>query len=497
MVYVISKNGEPLMPTKRHAKVRILLKQKKARVVTLKPFTIQLLYDTTTYTQCIVAGYDPGRTYLSITVLKEENGEVLNSSELISRNKEVPKLMLERKMHRMIRRHNRRMKKIRRAKRHDTYFRAPKQVIQPGTKEPITVKYIMCKQAKFNNRKRPDGWLTPTARQLLQTHINYLKKIMKMLPIKKLVLEYAQFDIQKIENPDIKDEQYQRGKLYGYANLKEYIKAKQKGKCLLCGKKPIEHLHHIKPRSEEGSNTYKNIAGLCSKCHDKVHKDEKAEKKLEEKKKGLEKEYDSASILNTIMPYLYEEIKTMLGEGNVKICYGYKTEITRKELGLDKTHYNDSYAMALMVVKHIDRIEKIEPYIYKQYRRHNRQICDAERDRLYKSNGRIVAKNRKKKTEQKEPSLKEYREELTATVGKKEAARMISKLKVYKAVRRIRTPAREIPIPYGSTVIYKSRREVVKGIFNKGKAVVLEGHEGYVPVSECRLLTRNSGIVCL
>ena len=46
MVYVISKSGKPLMPTKRYAKVRILLKEKKAKVVQRKPFTIQLLYET-------------------------------------------------------------------------------------------------------------------------------------------------------------------------------------------------------------------------------------------------------------------------------------------------------------------------------------------------------------------------------------------------------------------------------------------------------------------
>jgi hypothetical protein len=51
LVYVISKEGKPLMPAERHGKVRILLKQKKAKVVIRKPFTIQLLYETTTYTQ--------------------------------------------------------------------------------------------------------------------------------------------------------------------------------------------------------------------------------------------------------------------------------------------------------------------------------------------------------------------------------------------------------------------------------------------------------------
>ncbi|HBG38937.1 RRXRR domain-containing protein [Clostridium tyrobutyricum] len=53
MVYVLNKDGKPLMPTNRCAKVRVLLKEKKAKIVKSKPFTIQLLYETINYTQPI------------------------------------------------------------------------------------------------------------------------------------------------------------------------------------------------------------------------------------------------------------------------------------------------------------------------------------------------------------------------------------------------------------------------------------------------------------
>ena len=51
MVYVVNKNGQPLMPTENHAKVRILLKSGKAKVINRCPFTIQLTYESTNYTQ--------------------------------------------------------------------------------------------------------------------------------------------------------------------------------------------------------------------------------------------------------------------------------------------------------------------------------------------------------------------------------------------------------------------------------------------------------------
>ena len=74
MVYVISKTGQPLMPTERHGKVRRLLKEGKAKVVKRTPFTVQLLYDTTGYAQDITLGVDAGSKIigLSATTEKEE-----------------------------------------------------------------------------------------------------------------------------------------------------------------------------------------------------------------------------------------------------------------------------------------------------------------------------------------------------------------------------------------------------------------------------------------
>lgn len=48
-VFVLDMNGERMMPTKRFGKVRHLLKEKLAKVVTCKPFTIKLLYQTKTH----------------------------------------------------------------------------------------------------------------------------------------------------------------------------------------------------------------------------------------------------------------------------------------------------------------------------------------------------------------------------------------------------------------------------------------------------------------
>lgn len=119
-VYVLNKDGKPLMPTTRCGHVRYLLKEKKARVVTSKPFTIQLLYEADDVVQSLYLGIDPGRTNIGVAVVKTD-GTAVFTAHLETRNKEIPKLMQGRKKARRARRTNgRRCRRQRRAKANGT-----------------------------------------------------------------------------------------------------------------------------------------------------------------------------------------------------------------------------------------------------------------------------------------------------------------------------------------------------------------------------------------
>lgn len=96
VVYVISASGKPLMPTTRCGHVRVLLNERKARVVERRPFTIQLTYNTSEITQPLYLGIDPGRTNIGAAVVRED-GECVFTAQLATRNKDVPKLMKARK----------------------------------------------------------------------------------------------------------------------------------------------------------------------------------------------------------------------------------------------------------------------------------------------------------------------------------------------------------------------------------------------------------------
>ena len=111
MVYVLNQDGQPLMPTENHAKVRILLKSKKAKVVNRCPFTIQLLYSSTNYTQGISLGVDSGSKHIGLSATTED--KVLFESDVELRNDIVNLLSTCRQNRRTRRSHKTRYRKPR------------------------------------------------------------------------------------------------------------------------------------------------------------------------------------------------------------------------------------------------------------------------------------------------------------------------------------------------------------------------------------------------
>lgn len=495
IVYVINKDGKSLMPTNRCGHVRHLLKSKKAIVVSNNPFTIQLKYEVDNITQDIILGIDPGRTNIGVTAVKG-NGETVFSAEIESRNKEVTKGMKERKTHRNASRKGRRLTRQRRAIKADTVFDSKeKERYLPHYRKPITVKYIKNKEAKYCNRKRPKGWLTPTVKHCVLTHINLIKKLLKFLPITKVSIEVNTFDFQLLENPHIKAWQYTKGKLFGYKDVNDFIKEYQNNKCLLCSNE-IEHYHHIIPRSKGGSNSADNIVGLCLHCHNRVHTNEKANTKVREIKAGLVKKYSGSSVLNAAMPYIINEIKNL--NLDMWLTIGRRTKAFRDKYNIDKRHFLDAYCIACdeMISPKISIWNKA--YKIKQYRRHDRgYIHKANYDRKYYLDNVLVAVNRNKALEQKEDSLKEYREKLIEERGIKEAEKIISRLECKEHKAAVKDINRIMP---GALIESKGKIFNLKGTNGKHNNAIdyYVSEEGKkYRYKTCSVIRRNEGIEIL
>ena len=326
-VYVLNKRGNPLMPTTPR-KARILLRDGRAKVVKCTPFTIQLNYATGENKQEITLGVDAGSKTIGLSASTED--EELYSSEVQIRNDIVDLVST--------RRQNRRTRRSR----------------------------LRYRPARFNNRKKGDGWLAPSIQNKIGLHLSAVEKIHKLLPVTKTVVEVASFDIQKIKNPDISGKEYQQGEQLGFWNVREYVLFRDGHKCH--GKKGcknnILNVHHIESR-KAGGDSPSNLITLCEECHKAYHK---GTLKLNLRRQPS---FRDAAFMGIMRWAFYNKLKEMYD--NVSLTYGYITKNTRIRNNLPKEHRVD----ALCIAGHPQAKLADEWHAIKKIRRHNRQIHKA------------------------------------------------------------------------------------------------------------------------
>ena len=328
MVYVQDIDGSPLMPTTRYGKVRRLLKANKATVISLCPFTIKLLYKTSDYKQEIVLGVDAGTKHVGLSATTKS--KELYASEVILRSDVVDLLSTRRE--------------LRRTRRSRLRYRKPRFM------------------NRIKSKKR--GWIAPSVRHKIDSHIRIISFVYSILPVSKLIVEVAQFDTQKIKNPDISGDEYQEGDQLGFWNVREYILARDGHKCQHCkgkSKDPILNIHHIESR-KTGGDSPSNLITLCETCHKEYHKGN-IDLKV---KRG--KSLRDAAVMGIMKWKLYEELKSRYD--NVSMTFGYITKYNRINHGIEKSHVSDAFVIS----GNFDSYRLGYYYKRKLVRRHNRQI---------------------------------------------------------------------------------------------------------------------------
>jgi len=327
-VYVLDIDGNPLMPTKRFRKVRLMLKNGHAKVVRRDVFTIQLLYKPKThYVQALTLGCDTGYEHIGLSV-SNYNAEYY-AEETIIDNGTVKRLET-----RAFYRRSRRNRKTR------------------------------YRQSKFNNRtsSKKKGWLSPSVKHRRDAHLNRINFICSILPIKNVIVEPTSFDVQKIKNPDIQGVEYQQGETLDFENKRQYVLCRDRFKCQHCGSKEHLEVHHIIYRSQGGTDDVNNLITLCHECHQGVHK---GNVKISRSKV---KSFKAAAGVSSMKKSLIDILNEIYTE--VYVTYGYITKANRNKYNLSKTHCHDAFAIAgNLNAKHLD-------YHYKciQKKRHERSI---------------------------------------------------------------------------------------------------------------------------
>lgn len=159
------------------------------------------------------------------------------------------------------------------------------------------------------------------------------------MPISKIVIETASFDIQKINNPSISGSEYQQGEQLDFFNVREYVLFRDNHICQHCkgkSKDKVLNVHHIESR-KTGGDSPNNLITLCETCHKAYHRGD-FELNV---KRG--KSFRDAAFMGIMRCSFYDRLKNI--HPNVSMTFGYITKYKRIKLGLDKEHYNDAYCI--------------------------------------------------------------------------------------------------------------------------------------------------------
>ena len=464
LIFVIDSRNKPLYPTTKEGWAETIVKRGKAKWIRKRIIILKLSYpinntprDQESY---FSIGIDTGYKNIGYCVYKITGTKVqkLFFGEAVLRTPEIKELLSERKMYRQARRRHRRKRAC------NTKFRHPRW------------------QNRTNKQK-----LSPTVRHLIQSHENVLRFICKVIPWNKIKinLEYASFDTQKIS-------QNYNPSGAGYNNQKAYILARDGYTCRNCKVINVElHVHHKVPRGKGGTNRADNLITLCLKCHAAHHA---GSINCNGKLPGQLKD---TGVLNTAMPYIYKKYATYIPTYKY---FGYETKTVAQQFNVKKSHANDAMILALndLIITE-GKDFKIEINLH-QFRRQNRARTQRYEDRKYylesnfklykngKTNyGPTVARNRHKRTDQKELSLEEYR-------------------KIYPKAKLKAISGQVIPKKDLDKVLF-SPGDIVQDIYTKevfairgwastqNKVIAIDGE--YINISKVKKIKCNTGLVIL
>ncbi|KAF3888841.1 MULTISPECIES: RNA-guided endonuclease IscB [Nostocales] len=310
-VFVLSKNGLILKPT-TPARARILQAQGKTKKMKLFPFTLILEKEVNENVEpYLELRCDPGSKFTGISLVDLNKNEVIWAMELEHRGLAI------------------KMELIKRA----------------GVRRSRRTRRLRYRQKRFD-RKKPDGWLAPSLRHRLLSTQTWIKRLLKIAPIKSIAIESVKFDLQKLETPDIEGLEYQQGTLWGYT-LREALLEHWDRECVYCGKTDVPlQIEHINARSKGGSERFSNLTLSCEKCNQKkgnkpVEQFLKDQPEILKKIKSHQKKsLSDAAAVNSTRKAIFE----MAHKFGLRVISGdgASTKMIRIQSGLPKLHWIDS-----------------------------------------------------------------------------------------------------------------------------------------------------------
>ncbi|WP_448215598.1 RNA-guided endonuclease IscB [Endozoicomonas sp. 2B-B] len=362
-VFVLDKDKKPLMPC-HPARARKLLGKGKAAVFRRYPFTIILKEREGGVVQPLELKFDVGSKTTGIAVVADSDRgkKVVFAAELQHRGQRVKDSLESRRATRRARRNRK------------TRYR----------------------QARFDNRARPKGWLPPSLMSRVFNTETWTKRLCLKAPISDVAVERVKFDMQLMENPDISGVEYQRGTLFGN-ELRQYLLYRDGHKCSYCkgvSNDPILNIEHFKPKSLGGSNRISNLHIACRTCNEaKGSTQPEAWLKTISKKKN---KLDTARVRNVTNILKGKKVNCLKDAAAVSatrnetarrvqaiglpttFATGGRTKFNRTQQGYKKEHWIDAACVGESGTS-VYIPESTKPLIIKAMGRGSRQMCRVDK----------------------------------------------------------------------------------------------------------------------
>ena len=348
-VFVVDTNKKPLNPV-HPGEARFLLKTGKAAVLKRYPFTLVLKRECKQpAVQPLRVKLDPGSRTTGIAVVNDATGKVVFAAELSHRGQAIHAALLSRRA-------------IRRGRRaRHTRYRKP----------------------RFNNRRRPKGWLAPSLQSRVDHVLTWVKRLQRACPIAAISMELVRFDLQAMQQPDIEGCQYQQGTLAGY-ELREYLLEKWGRRCAYCAKEQVPlQVEHIVARARGGSNRESNLTLACELCNRAKGTQDLAvflKKQLDVLTRILRQAktpLKDAAAVNSTRWRLFECLQA-LGLP-VECGSGGLTKFNRVTRQLEKAHWVDAACVGKSTPRTLEA-QGVVPLLIQATGHGNRQMCRMDRD---------------------------------------------------------------------------------------------------------------------
>lgn len=264
---VLSRRGEALMPC-RPDRARHLLKRGKAKVVWLDGclFALKLTYDLSSpEVPGLHAGDDPGGKTRGLSVVlprARRRPEEVVAVEIPVPQGEVRRRLEQRGAYGRLRRYRLRGRPTRFDNR-----RPPKCWVCGRNARKGTDTCRHHRGAPRTGLPQWAPWLPPSVKAREDVMLRVLAKLQTFLPIRRVTVETGRFDLQKLRNPDIGGEEYQRGPRYGHDSTLAALVAAYGPHCAYCGGPGPLTIDHVVPRSRGGTDAWENLLPACRACN--------------------------------------------------------------------------------------------------------------------------------------------------------------------------------------------------------------------------------------